>query len=106
MIKKDNLYFSEGLAGKEKRILSCIKKKKDLPGLYLITLSKSPKDNLDIINTIYLSQIFYKKKDHLPSIIGVAKDHKEALELVCDLALECYRATGDVKLKEYLKESR
>ena len=41
--------------------------------------------------------------DRCPEIIGMAKGKAEAIELCTTILMECYRANGNYRLKEYLE---
>ena len=96
-----NLYFGETIAPEARQIVNKIKKKKPLPGIFVIALASNPQNLLDIIPVWELMQKGYPS-DHI-RIIGVAQGKKEALALVTSIVDEIYQKTGDVKVQEYLK---
>ena len=69
-------------------------------GLFLITVSRNPSDQLEIIQTRQLAQRYYNKFP--PYVAGIAAGYDEALEVVEELVKECLKARGDCALKEYL----
>lgn len=69
--------------------------------IYVICIAHGP-DQLEIYHCAYLKQRYYRH--HPPVIIGIASDHKEAVELVVRITEECILATGGYDLKEYLKQ--
>ena len=82
-----------------------IKKKlnsgKLVPGIYLLTLSETPLNLMDIIPAAMLIQrSFY---GICPKIIGMAKGKEEALEMVRSLIDEMYRETGTFAAAEYIE---
>ena len=82
-----------------------IKKKlnsgKLVPGIYLLTLSETPLNLMDIIPAAMLIQrSFY---GICPKIIGMAKGKEEALEMVRSLIDAMYRETGTFAAAEYIE---
>ncbi|MGN0424550.1 MAG: hypothetical protein ACI4FY_04465 [Acetatifactor sp.] len=69
-------------------------------GVVLIVLSANDYDQLDIIDAKELAQPYYRKSEL--SVVGIAGDRDEALELVRQMVVECLRDRGDCALKEYL----
>ena len=69
-------------------------------GVVLIVLSANDYDQLDIIDARKLAQPFFRKSEL--SVVGIARDRDEALELVRQMAAECLSDRGDCALKEYL----
>lgn len=69
-------------------------------GVVLIVLSVNDSDQLDIIDTKVLSQPCYRDWDR--SVVGMAGNREEALELVRQMTEECFKSRGDCALKEYL----
>ena len=65
-------------------------------GLFLITVSRNPSDQLEIIQTRQLAQRYYKKFP--PYVAGIAAGYDEALEVVEELVKECLKARGDCAL--------
>lgn len=68
---------------------------------FLITLTQGA-DQLEIINTAYLSQKHIR--ENLPMIIGIASTKAEAKQMVEGLVAECYEATGDADIKAFLED--
>lgn len=105
MVKKikfyDKLYLSEIISeknlGKLKRKLE---KKPILANVYLIVPASNPEDQLDIFDAKQLTQSYYK--DTCFTVIGIAADYDEALQLVEQIVQECLNERGDCKLREYL----
>ena len=95
-----NFYVGEGLKNPD-----IIKKKiedgKLTFGIYLITLSDNPDNLLEIIPAAMLLQkTFYEL---CPEIIGMARGKDDAIDMVTDIVMEIYRATGAFQVKEYFK---
>lgn len=70
-------------------------------GVFLITLSRNPCDQLEIYSAKQLTQSYYKKNP--PYVIGLAGDYEEAVALVTQMTEECLSSRGDCRLKEYLQ---
>ena len=69
--------------------------------VYVICLTKGP-DQLEIFHSAYLKQKYYRY--HPPVVVGIAKSHEEAVNLVAEMVKECLEATGGCNLKEFLKQ--
>ena len=97
-----NLYLGEGI---KKKKLDKIKKKLEnrplFSGVFLITFSRNPSDQLEIYEAKQLCQQYYNK--YPPHVIGIAGSREEALQMIEQMAKECFRARGDCALKEYLR---
>ncbi len=97
-----NLYLGDSINVKK---LDKIKKKLEnkplLSGVFLITLSRNPSDQLEIYNARQLAQSYYQKNP--PYVIGLAGGHEEAVALVAKMTEECLKSRGDCCLKEYLQ---
>lgn len=97
-----NLYLGKGI--KEKK-LDKIKKKLEnkpvLSGVFVITLSRNPHDQLEIYEARQLCQPYYQK--YPPFVIGIARSKEDAFAVVEKIVAECLQARGDCSLKEYLQ---
>lgn len=97
-----NLYLGESI---RKKKLDKIKKKLEnrplVSGVFLITLSRNPSDQLELYEAKQLCQRYYKK--YPPYVIGIAGSREEALLIIEQMAGECLRTRGDCALKEYLR---
>ena len=83
-----NLYVGDTAKKKQKKWMRRIENKKAVPGVWLLTLPSSQQNNLDVIPADLLLQ---------PAV-----SREEAFELVEAIALETYRETGEVKIREWL----
>lgn len=98
----DNLYLGDSI--NEKKLDKIKKKLENKPffsGVYLLTLSRNPYDQLEIYDAKQLVQSYYKKNP--PYVIGLAGDYGEAVALVVRMTQECLNSRGDCRLKEYLR---
>lgn len=95
------LYLSEGIAVKKlDKIKKKLEKKPLLSGVFLITVSANPSDQLEIFDARQLVQSYYEKNP--PYVIGIAGNREEAVSLVEQIVQDCLRERGDCALKEYL----
>lgn len=95
------LYLSEGITEKKlEKIKRRLEKKPLFSGVFLIAVSANPSDQLDIFEARLLAQPYYGKNP--PYVIGIAKSHEEAVDLVRQIVQECLGERGDCALKEYL----
>ena len=96
-----NLYVGDTAKKKQKKWMHRIEKKKAAPGIWLLTMPSNPQNNLDVIPADLLLQPAVRKS--CPLIVGLAVSREEAVELVEKIALETYRETGEVKIREWLQ---
>lgn len=71
-----------------------------LTKIFLITISTNPAEQLDIIESKYLTYTYYNT--HPLHVVGLAKSNNEAVGLVQKIVQECLDAQGDVDLKAFL----
>lgn len=96
-----DLYLGESInAQKLDKIKRKLENKPLLSGVFLITLSRNPSDQLEIYAAKQLTQSYYQKNP--PYVIGLAGSYAEAVALLERLVQECVNARGDCALKEYL----
>ena len=89
-----NLYVGDTAKKKQKKWMRRIENKKAVPGVWLLTLPSNPQNNLDVIPADLLLQPAVRR--NCPMIVGLA------VSLVEAIALETYRETGEVKIREWL----
>ena len=97
-----HLYFSEGLKKKRGRILSILKKGKFQPDIYLITLSRNEKNQLEIFHSALLWQPAFPQEEIF--VVGITKGYEEALELVEEMTREVYNETRGANIRSYILE--
>lgn len=97
----NNLYLGESIMPKQKKIVNRIKKCQPTPNVYVIAFPSNPENLLDIIPSWELLQKGYPKENI--RVIGLAEGKAETVELVRKIVDETYQVTGDVKVKQYLK---
>lgn len=101
IIYHHKLYLGESISDSK---LDKLKKRLDKKPLfcdaYLLTISRNPHDQLEILPARQLVQNYYKK--YPVYVIGVAATHGEAVLLVEQIVQECLQEKGNCALKEYL----
>lgn len=95
------LYLGEGITEKKlNKIKKKLGKRPLFSGVFLISVSLNPSDQLDIFDARQLVQSYYEKNP--PYVVGITKSREEAVALVEQIVQECLRERGDCALKEYL----
>ena len=84
-----------------KKVIRKLKQGRKQLKVFLLVLSG---DNyqLEIYHNIILQQWYYRENP--PLIIGIAGNHGEALDLVCQITEEAIEKLGRADLKGYLKD--
>lgn len=95
-----NLYMQEELRKKQHKIIKKLETKKFQINIFLIALSVSTKNHLEIVNSMLLLQKDYPQEDYL--VVGLAKSHEDALELVENLTQEVYDNTKGADIRSYI----
>lgn len=94
------LYMSEGLEEKKKKIIKRLESHRLLPGIQLITLTRTEKDQLEIFSADLLLQRDYPKEDLF--VAGITASFDEALEMVEEILQEVYNETGGTDIRSYI----
>lgn len=94
-------YLSDSLIEKKEEILSKIENGKIQLSKYVIVLTPKGENQLEIIDSMYLIQKYYQKKDMF--VVGIADGFEEALSLVERITQEVYDATGGADIQAYIK---
>lgn len=97
---KKPLYIGSGIKNPEK-IRAKIENGKLVPGIYLITLSETPGNLMELLPAVSLKQTWMREL--CPEIIGIAKGKDGAIELTEEILLEVNRRTGSFRIKEYME---
>ncbi|SEQ06549.1 hypothetical protein SAMN02910289_01164 [Lachnospiraceae bacterium RM5] len=93
----NNLYVGKNAKKIKKKIIKCVNENKALGKAYLITLPLNDKNVLDIYPDYILIQNYYKRQDMY--IVGIADGYEEAKMMVSDILLDCYKKTGQFKVR-------
>lgn len=100
----DQLYVSPKAGRHIGKIKKRLNQGKTDSGHYLITVASNGVDELDIINSGFLaSKTVY---NHLPMVMGVATDRKEALEIAGRIIEDCFRSTGGTDVRSFIADKR
>lgn len=100
VIWNDKMIVTESVQQNLKKIKKKIEKPAKLKfGAHIITLSNSGKDLFDIYNILYFPGKHFNKEGYDVNVIGITKDHDEAIELVTGLLDSIYAEYGDVSAK-------
>ncbi|MCR5716486.1 MAG: hypothetical protein K6G23_06560 [Lachnospiraceae bacterium] len=67
--------------------------------VYLVTLPQGS-DQLDIVNSLFLHESYYRKNP--PFVVGIARSKDGAFELVREMMQECVSQTGAADMLAYL----
>lgn len=96
-----NLYLGESIRSEK---LDTIKKKlltkPLLAGVTLLILSENPSDQVEILGCAQLTQNVFG--EYPLSVVGLAGNRDEALDLVARITRDCLAKRGDCSLKEFL----
>lgn len=93
------LYFGEMAEKQNKELLRSVKHKKWEFGIYVITLSETDNNLLEIYETIWFEQKYNKKQKM--NIVGIAIGKDEAVMLVRRIIDDVYTKTGGFNVREY-----
>ena len=97
----NHLYLGEGI-----KIEKLDKLKNDLINtpiftkVFLITISANPSDQLDILESKYLTYPYYNT--HELHVVGLAGSNKSAIDLIQTIVQDCLDEQGNVDLKSFL----
>lgn len=95
------LYMSPGITVlKLDKLKKKLEKHPERCNVYLLTTARNGYDQMEIYHTNTLIWPYYRKNP--PYIIGIADSYEEALTLLEQITTECFKARGDLALREYL----
>ena len=92
-----HLYLTEGLEKKKEKII-----RKLQPGVHVITLAVSERNQLEIYPTIQFKQPAFPEQELF--VVGITKGYDEAVELVEQIVQEVYDQTGTCDIRSYILE--
>lgn len=101
MMWRKKLYIGKSVKKHARRIRKRLDTGKTDVGHYLITIAENSKDQLDIVNTVFLTP---KRREDLPKVIGIAGSEDEAIGLVEQMTRDCFKETGTANLRKYLEQ--
>ncbi len=99
MVWLKDFYAGEGIAEKKQKIKWKIIHNVGQFNIYVIALSSSPSNLLDIIPSWELMQRYYPKQDML--IVGVDKGYDNAIELAAKIVIDVFHKTGNLNIRNY-----
>lgn len=97
-----NLYIGNTVK-KPNKLIKQLKKNKLKFHVYLIIYNQ-PLNRLEILNSVFLHQWFYKESDIY--IIGISLSKEEAFDLMNDITQDTVSATNTADIIEYLFGNR
>ncbi|MBO4373586.1 MAG: hypothetical protein J5829_00605 [Lachnospiraceae bacterium] len=97
----ERLYFGERAKRKSGRLIKRIRKGSRLTGAYVICLSEGSTDPMEFYSARLLSQDYYKT--HEPTILGIAADEDEAVEVVSSIIKDCIETTGSLDVRSFTR---
>lgn len=96
------LFISDEAKQKKTRTIWKLKRGKSVFGVYVITLSANPANQLDIFESSSLMNKRYPKDDLV--VVGIAKGYDDALELVNKMAQKTVDITGDTDIRAFVRD--
>lgn len=94
------LYLSEKLVERKQEILRSLEKGEIQFHQYAIILSENEKNQLEIIESMYLAQKYYREKDLL--LVAVVENFEEALNYMEKITQKVYDVTGDADIRTFV----
>ena len=94
-----DLYLSEGMKGRERKIVQKLKLGAGLMGVYCIAVPLFGSDPLEIINAAFLKQRWFRKSDLL--IVGFAGSLVEAELLSSEILSDIHDKQGNYDTRSY-----
>ena len=101
MLFHNKLYVDEEISKQKNKIMRKLKHNKETIGVYIITLSLNPEDELDIYPSYVLRKKEYIDKDII--VVGVASDKEKAMELLVNMTDDCYEEMGRISFRQFFR---
>ncbi len=92
------LYLSPSIKNKQQKIKCKLRTGRPQPTIYVVALAKST-DLLEIYHSGMLKQTYYKKKENMPYIVGLASGYGQAVSLVTQILEDVFQTTGGYDVK-------
>lgn len=96
----DKLYIGKTVMWRSAEIKWRLRLFRRVRNVFLILVPQREGDQLEIMDSVYLRQDYYKRFP--PVIAGFAYGYDEAVEVVVSLIEEVYRETGSCDIKGYI----
>lgn len=94
------LYLSPSIKNKQQKIKWKLRTGRPQPAIYVVALAKN-NDLLEIYHSGMLKQAYYKKKENMPYIVGLASGYGQAVSLVAEILEDVYQMTGGYDVKRF-----
>ena len=101
MLFHNKLYVDEDISKQKKKIMRKLKHNKETIGVYVITLSLNPEDELDIYPSYVLRKREYIDKDII--VVGIASDKEKAMELLVNMTDDCFEEMGRISFRQFFR---
>ncbi len=95
----NRLYVADDLLKQKSRVLKKLKQGKLQFGVYVITLSLSESDMLDIYPSYVLLQKAFKEAKL--TVVGIAGEQATAFSLIEQMTMDCLRANSDANIRDF-----
>lgn len=95
----EKLYFGESIKKRHRRMIYAINRGRKAPNIYCITFASNNQNLFDIMPASQLKLPHIKNSE--VHILGLAYNMEEAKDVVMQMLVEIYKATGDFKVREY-----
>ena len=99
MLFHKKLYLDDNTSENKRKIIRKLKHNKLTLGVYVIVLSESDTDQLEIYPSYVLLQKAFN--DMEITVVGIASDLDSSRELLVRMTDDCLKETGKVSFKEY-----
>ena len=96
----NKLYLSHDYSNRKEELIDKLEHNKVEMETYLVVLSQSEKNHLDVFHAVHLKQGIFERIDLF--VVGIAKGQMEAYELVEIIVRDVYNETGATDIKEYI----
>lgn len=94
------LYISPSIKDGQRKIMWKLRTGRPQPMIYVISLAKN-NDLFEIYHSGMLKQKYYKKKENMPYIVGLAFGYGQAVSLVTDILEDVFQLTGGYDVKGF-----
>ena len=94
-----NLYITDELSSKKRKVIKKLKQGKLQMGVHVIAIPQGEQDMLEIFPSYVLLQDYFNQID--VQVVGLAGDHEEALTLVEQMMNDCLKQRADADVRAY-----
>jgi hypothetical protein len=95
----EKLYYGESIKKRHRRMIYAINHGRKAPNIYCIIFASNVQNLFEIIPASHLKLPHIKNSE--VHILGLAYNMEEAKEVVMQMLVDIYKATGDFKVREY-----